>query len=167
MTSQLSEKDTRELIKLIRATERTFDMLFTVSFGMPELATLAISTGKEHKRLLLRLRAHKRSKIHKDVNDEPCPICYDAMKAGDDVTFCWEKCGNNVHTACMHTVTCSLCRTKWDKDHLPPPRTCGAASVIQTAWRNYTKRQDAYMEVAREHMHASVIQTAWRNRHSD
>jgi hypothetical protein len=202
MTRQLSENDLNELNQHIRVTEGTFHMLISVSAGMPELKRLAISAGEEHRRLLRLLLAHRRSKVaRKDVNNDPCPICYEAMDAdGGDVTYCWEKCGNNVHTACMRkwvathvddTVTCSLCRTKWHKGHLPPLKIqrgtcCGmctclnspcAASVeyvrkatakkmhahtIQTAWRNYKLRDNAKMKDAYDNMYAYIIQSAWR-----
>ena len=60
----------------------------------------------------------------KELGEDPCPICYDDMAEGQEITFCKKACGNNVHTKCMRMwadnriasgdeVTCPMCRTGW------------------------------------------------------
>ena len=60
----------------------------------------------------------------KELGEDPCPICYDDMTEGQEITYCKSACGNNVHTKCMkmwadnriasgEEVTCPMCRTGW------------------------------------------------------
>ena len=60
----------------------------------------------------------------KELGEDPCPICYDDMSEGQEITYCKSACGNNVHTKCMkmwadnrvasgEEVTCPMCRTGW------------------------------------------------------
>lgn len=60
----------------------------------------------------------------KELGEDPCPICYDDMSEGQQITYCKSACGNNVHTKCMkmwadnriangEEVTCPMCRTGW------------------------------------------------------
>ena len=60
----------------------------------------------------------------RELGEDPCPICYDDMSEGQEITYCKSACGNNVHTKCMKMwadnriasgdeVTCPMCRTAW------------------------------------------------------
>jgi len=57
-------------------------------------------------------------------NDDICPICQDEMTENDDLTWCRNSCGRNIHVECMKhwaehkvqtsdPITCPLCRDNW------------------------------------------------------
>ena len=56
--------------------------------------------------------------------DETCCVCYDTMNKEENLTFCRQGCGKNIHTECMERwvrhkvqnrqeITCPLCRISW------------------------------------------------------
>jgi uncharacterized Zn finger protein len=59
-----------------------------------------------------------------------CPICYEEMKSSEQLVWCKNSCGNNIHLECfnnwcksknnMEEITCVYCRALWnqDKTHL-------------------------------------------------
>jgi len=60
-------------------------------------------------------------KRHPMEKGDDCPICYEEMKAKDDLVWCMSSCGNNVHKGCFKNwatahkgnVTCVYCRANW------------------------------------------------------
>ncbi|KAJ9160555.1 SWIM zinc finger protein [Coniochaeta hoffmannii] len=68
-----------------------------------------------------------------DKNRKPiegeCPICYEALEAGEALVYCRAGCGQNMHRACLEMwaatkraqgaaskVTCPYCRQQWEGD---------------------------------------------------
>ena len=66
----------------------------------------------------------------KAVEEDDCPICYDAMTKSDATTFCRARCGANFHQVCIQgwlrqqgrNATCPMCREPWEE------KTCGKVS---------------------------------------
>ena len=54
-----------------------------------------------HPRSLSQDDAEPSVKRHKLKDEEGCPICYEEIKRGDNITYCKSGCGHNLHVKCM------------------------------------------------------------------
>jgi hypothetical protein len=84
--------------------------------------------------------------------DGECPICYDELEPKkDDIVYCKNGCGNNVHKACMQSwiqvaargkATCPYCRATWDTDEAFD----GNLGNVDT--KGLQRNEDGYLNVA-------------------
>ncbi|QIW97456.1 hypothetical protein AMS68_002974 [Peltaster fructicola] len=86
----------------------------------------------------------------KPIEDD-CPICCMAFEEGENVVWCEDSCGNNVHKECFekwaqtrpHNVTCPFCRAEWHKS-APKTQTMTMTEVAMPVYRN----SNGYLNVA-------------------
>jgi uncharacterized Zn-finger protein len=91
-----------------------------------------------------------------DGNRKPiegeCPICYDELDHKfDEIVYCKNSCGNNVHKACMQSwiqvaargkATCPYCRATWDTEEA----FVGSLGNVDT--KGLQRNEDGYINVA-------------------
>ena len=83
---------------------------------------------------------------HRKSTDGECPICYmDLDEVQNELVWCKEACGNNMHKSCFEqwaasqrgtTIKCVYCRAPWKMDHSDRRKIMEAGHVSEDGYVN-------------------------------